>query len=189
MTRVPENDFGADMADGILSRDLITYDPLSETTRKERTSLLGLSMLGVALVKVPLVPEKFSALGIDFAHINQTMFVRLYSLVVSYYVVAFAVYAVSDYVAWRRKEVITAHEYEQQTKDRRASSQVDLDRVLGTPDDVRYENPRNGRLAYRGAAGYWLAFWIARLRAAFEFLFPLGFAAYSVGVLLSYAPK
>lgn len=52
-------------------RDLITYDLLTETTRKERTSLVGLSMLGTALVKVPsLVPEKFSAFGVDCSKVN-----------------------------------------------------------------------------------------------------------------------
>ena len=95
------------MAGDLLSKDLITYDPLSETTRKERTALLGLSILGVALVKVPLVPEKLALLGIEFAKLQQGTFVRLYALVVFYYLIAFGIYAFTDYVAWRRKEVIT----------------------------------------------------------------------------------
>ena len=174
------------MADHLLSKDLITYDPLSETTRKERTSLLGLAMLGVALVKIPLVPKKFSALGVDFADINQARFVQLYALVIGYYVTAFAIYAVSDYVAWRRQEVITLHEYEQQNRERRASASVSLRKA--EPEEAE---PRNASrpLSYRGAAGYWVAFWVARSRAVFEFLMPIAFASYAMWVLLSYTAK
>jgi hypothetical protein len=49
----------------VLTQDLVSYDPLSEVTRKERRALLGLSLLGVALVKVPLIPEKFTKSGSD----------------------------------------------------------------------------------------------------------------------------
>jgi hypothetical protein len=44
----------------VRERDLINYNPLTEITRRERRALLGVSMLGLALVKVPLIPTKFS---------------------------------------------------------------------------------------------------------------------------------
>lgn len=175
------------MAADVLTKDLITYDPLSATTRKERTSLLGLSMLGIALVKVPLVPEKFNALSIEFSHINQGMFVKLYALVVAYYCVAFGIYAFSDYVAWRRQEVILSHEYTAQQKERQANKKVNLDDLLS--ERYSKNGPGSDELCYRGAAGYTLAFLVARLRAAFEFLMPLAFAAYSMSALLRYVPK
>jgi len=76
----------------VLTRDLVLYDPLTETTRKERRVLLGVSALGIALVKVPLVPTKFSALGLEFAPTNQAVLLTLYSLLVAYFLVGFLIY-------------------------------------------------------------------------------------------------
>ena len=181
------------MAD-LLTKDLIAYDPLSETTRKERTALLGLSILGVALVKVPLVPEKFAVFGVDFAKVNQSTFVSLYALVIGYYLVAFAIYAVTDYIAWRRQEVINAHEHTAQSRERDANAKKGpLDSL---DDDIRKEVRRQAGLGlqadhpkYKGAASYSLAFAAARMRATFEFLLPIVFAIYTLVVLLTYVPK
>ncbi len=179
------------MAGDIFERDLITFDPLTETTRKERTSLLGVSMLGVALVKVPLVPEKFSALGVDFSKVNQGTFVKLYAMVVVYYLLAFAIYACTDYLAWRRQEVINLNEYRRKNVERMTAEKKNHDETLDdsielagfAPEEVRKDVP------YSGLASYWLAFRVARLRAVFEFVLPLIFACYTVAVLLSYVPK
>ena len=180
------------MADDLLTKDLIQYDPLSDVTRKERTSLLGLSMLGIALVMVPLVPEKFAALGVEFAKVNQTTFVKLYALVVVYYMVAFTLYALTDFVAWRRREVITATEYDFQRQARAptAPREANLDDLLSPPAlKASARRPVRDTPAYTGAASYWLANTAARVRSAFEFLLPLCFGAYTLYVLLAYAPK
>jgi hypothetical protein len=173
------------MAGDLLSKDLIAYDPLSETTRKERTALLGLSILGVALVKVPLVPEKLALLGIEFAKVQQGTFVRLFALVVLYYLVAFSIYAFTDYVAWRRKEVITLLEYDHQSKERRVSAKADLDALLNE-SSADSKPRRHPEPAYVGFASYWLAFSAARLRAAFEFVLPVVFSLYALGALFLY---
>ncbi|MFS2022812.1 hypothetical protein [Massilia sp. CT11-137] len=168
------------MAYEVLYKDLITYDPLTETTRKERTSLLGVSMLGVALVRVPLVPKKLSVLGIDFSDIHQAEFVKMYALVVIYYVCAFSLYALSDYVAWRRKEVLTLHDYHtQQAEWEAAKTEEEKVRIYGARAEARVN--------YRGVRNYWFAYWIARARAAFEFLMPVGFAAYALSLLYDFA--
>ena len=175
------------MAGDLLSKDLITYDPLSETTRKERTALLGLSILGVALVKVPLVPEKLALLGIEFAKLQQGTFVRLYALVVFYYLIAFGIYAFTDYVAWRRKEVITQSEYKHQDRERKAQGKVDLDALLESKLNERVGmQVRPASPIYVGFASYWLAFKAARVRAVFEFLLPIAFASYALWVLVAY---
>lgn len=175
------------MTGELLTKDLIAYDALSETTRKERTALLGLSMLGVALVKVPLVPEKLALLGIEFAKVQQGTFVRLYALIVAYYLIAFCIYAFTDYVAWRRQEVITHHEYQRQVEERKSTAKVDIDALSSPPILLEPSKPAFDRgMSYRGFASYWLAFWAARVRAAFEFLLPIAFAAYVLGVLLAY---
>jgi hypothetical protein len=175
------------MAGDLLTKDLITYDPLSETTRRERTALLGLSMLGIALVKVPLVPEKLAFLGIEFAKVQQGTFVKLYALVIVYYLFAFCIYAFTDYVAWRRHEVITLAEYDEQRKERQSAAKADLDALLGTPETTtQRKRASHGNPAYVGFASYWLAFGAARARAAFEFLVPILFASYVLVVLLSH---
>ncbi|MDK6077953.1 hypothetical protein [Massilia varians] len=168
------------MPNDILSKDLVTYDPLSETTRKERTSLLGISMLGVALVRIPLVPEKLSLLGIEFSKVNQSEFVKMYALVVIYYMCAFLLYALSDYVAWRRQEAITIHEYYAQKAEWEAEkTEEQLKRIA----DARVD----AKINFRGVRNYWFAFRVARARALFEFLMPLGFAGYTLSLLYSYA--
>jgi hypothetical protein len=173
------------MANDLLTKDLITYDPLSTTTRKERTALLGTSILGVALVKVLLVPEKLAFLGVEFAKIEQEKLVNLYALVVAYYIVAFCIYAFTDYVAWRRQEVINLREYNEQRKERQRGSPLTLDQLIGKPDAQSKRFPHDSP-AYTGFASYWLAFGAARVRAVFEFLLPVCFALYAVAVLLSY---
>jgi hypothetical protein len=173
------------MAGDLLTKDLITYDPLSETTRKERTALLGLSILGVALVKVPLIPEKLALLGIEFAKVQQGTFVRLFALVIVYYIVAFSIYAFTDYVAWRRKEVITLHEYGHQNDERKANNKATLD-LLKKTSPAEFQPNRNIELRYVGFASYWLALGAARLRAVFEFILPIAFALYALTVLMLY---
>lgn len=171
----------------LLTEDLITYDPLSETTRKERTALLGLSVLGIALVKVPLIPEKIAFLGIEFAKIQQSNFIQLYALIVFYYLVAFSIYAFTDYVAWRRREVITLHEYQQLQKERAAKSKGELDALLD--EKIREQvqkKPASLQPAYTGFAAYWLAHGAARARAVFEFILPIVLAIATLFLLLSY---
>ena len=46
-------------------------DPLSEVTRKERRVLLGISALGIVIVKSGLVPSKVTALRIEFSKNDQ----------------------------------------------------------------------------------------------------------------------
>ena len=175
------------MSGDLLTKDLITYDPLSPTTRKERTALLGLSMLGIALVSVPLVPEKLALLGIEFAKVQQGTFVRLYALVIAYYLIAFCIYAFTDYVAWRRQEVITLTEYDLQRLERQAGRSVHDEPLpnMATATKPSKRAPHTNPV-YVGFASYWLAFTSARARAAFEFLLPIGFAVYALWVLFAY---
>lgn len=169
-------------------RDLITYDPLSEVTRKERRALLGLAVLGVALVKVPLVPEKFSALGIDLTLQNQQNFLLLYAMVLVYFLAAFLLYGLADYTAWRRTHVRKHHGYEQRQLQKLSTlPEKTLDALEEGVREREADLLRERDLVYWGFASYHLALAIARLRAAFEFLFPIIFALYAIGVLLVYS--
>lgn len=76
-------------------------DALSNVTRRERQFLLGISLLGIALIKAGLVPSKISGLGIEFQSANQQALLWIVAIVIGYFLVAFVIYAASDYLAWR----------------------------------------------------------------------------------------
>lgn len=76
-------------------------DALSNVTRRERQFLLGISLLGVALIKAGLVPSKISGLGIEFQSANKQAFLSIVALVIAYFLFAFIIYAASDFLAWR----------------------------------------------------------------------------------------
>jgi hypothetical protein len=180
------------MAGDALARDPITYDPLSAITRRERTALLGVSMLGVALVKVPLVPEKFSALGIEFAQVQQQTFVGLYALIVAFYLAAFLIYAATDFVAWQRQDAIMQNERAHELAERR-NQRVKDGPLSGDPREGALAavarvtlHPRISIPTFQGAASDRLAALLAGLRAAFEFALPMAFAGYALYALLTF---
>lgn len=83
-------------------QDLIRLrDPLAEVTRKERRSLLGVSMLGIAIALADLVPTEIAGFGVKLSQSNQSTLMVLVGLVCLYYLLAFCIYAASDYVLWR----------------------------------------------------------------------------------------
>jgi len=71
-------------------------DPLSEVTRKERRAVLGASAIGVVIVKSGLIPSRVSALGIEFNQTDQRALLVALGAVVTYFLIAFVVYGVSD---------------------------------------------------------------------------------------------
>ncbi len=166
-----------------LERDLVSYDPLSEVTRKERTSLLGFSMLGLALVAVPLVPEKFGVFGIEFTKLNQKNFMATYALLIAYYLIAFAIYALTDYVAWRRSEHIRLSAYIRA----QGASEAEISQELRRPPQpAKHWLDQTMNPVYRGFASFAAARVASRARAAFEFGLPIAFGLYVVARLLSF---
>ena len=176
----------------VLESDLVSYDPLSEVTRKERRALLGVSLLGLALVKVPLVPTKLSALGVEFADLNQKTFVVLYSLVVVYFLLAFLIYGLTDLVAWSRIEKIRYSAYKKAEEANTPPPKYKLPSAYGinvtfknkeVPQHFAGDNP-----VYRGIASFRVAMLASRLRAIFEFAVPIGFASYVLVEMYLYVP-
>lgn len=146
-------------------------DPLSDVTRAERKMLLGLSAVGLVIARSGLVPSRISALGIEFDRADQSALLGMLAAVIVYFLVAFVVYATSDFVAWRvafRNAVLSSQrEYEAQSDDQRAAED---------------------RLRQRLRSGHWWAAAsrsVSVTRAVFEFLVPLiigVFAVYSLSV-------
>ncbi len=172
----------------VRERDLVTYDPLSEVTRRERKVLLGVSMLGLALVKVPLIPSKVATFGIEFSELHRQNFTSMFALVVGYFLIAFLVYSISDFIAWRRSEIIRCSAYLQaQEKDPPvppAEMHHQLFAESGRPLKPEALGPCP---AYRGFASWTAAVFASRLRALFEFALPMAFAIYVLEVLLRYS--
>lgn len=83
-------------------KDYLLNDPLSEITRKERRTLLAVSIIGISLIKAGLVPTKITALGIDFDKTNQKAFMLIFLSIVIYFFFAFLLYAAADFLAWKR---------------------------------------------------------------------------------------
>jgi hypothetical protein len=146
-------------------------DPLSEITRKERKVLLAITAIGTVMVKANIVPEKISALGIDFGEINKVILLRSLALVSLYFLVAFFLYAVSDFLAWR----IAIQNY---LLEHTANDNEDIPESFDTRQKVAFYRHRLQRLGC-------LAKPISFIRAVFEFLFPIIFAIYAIIVLFT----
>lgn len=80
-------------------------DPLSEVTRKERKSLLGSCVVGLAIVIGRLVPEKIQAFGITVSSSQERSLLYLLAAVLLYFLLAFGVYAWAD--LQRRKTIFS----------------------------------------------------------------------------------
>ena len=76
-------------------------DPLSEVTRAERKTLLLVSAIGIVMELTGLVPSKITTFGVEFSEADQDLLLGLFGGVVIYFLVAFLVYAWSDFLAWR----------------------------------------------------------------------------------------
>ena len=157
-------------------------DPLSDVTRKERRLLLGVSVIGIALVKIGLVPSKISAFGIDFTPVNQKSLVYLFAVIVIYFLAAFIIYSASDFIAWRlafraaleeilrkriaaRKNLIGLRPVDEESRE--------LEKMLN-------ERLRNERVVFA------LSGPVSVIRALFEFLLPITAGLYTILSLILY---
>jgi hypothetical protein len=157
------------MAESKRPSEIRLQDPLSDVTRAERKTLLGLSAVGLVIARSGLVPSRISALGIEFDRADQSALLGMLAAVVVYFLVAFVIYATSDLVAWRiafRNAVLTSQrEYAAQTDDQRAA------------EDLLRRRLRTGHW-WAGASRS-----VSVIRAMFEFVVPLivgVFAVYSL---------
>jgi len=160
-------------------------DPLSDVTRKERRLLLGVSVIGIALVKIGLIPSKISAFGIDFTPVNQKALVYLFAIIVIYFFVAFVIYSISDFIAWRLAFRSAVEEYLKKEIDRRkkylkprgieVDEEEELDKEL-----IKYFG--------RGRMIFVLSKPASIIRVVFEFLLPIIAGLYTILSLILYKP-
>lgn len=93
-------------------QQVLLKDPLSEETRKERRNLLGVSTLGIVMVKSGLIPSKISALGIEFSQADQTVLLYALAVITIYFLLAFIFYALSDFMNYRVETYISGVKYQ-----------------------------------------------------------------------------
>lgn len=154
-------------------RNVMLRDPLSTVTRKERQYLLGVSILGITLVKTGLVPSKISALGIEFAKTDQQSLMTIIGLVTLYFLGAFVIYAASDFLAWRLAFIESVRKVLAERRKQRKLSE----------DQIRDEEEHMyGYMAQRRVV-FALSGPVSIIRALFEFGLPLFVGIYAVFTL------
>lgn len=149
-------------------------DPLSIVTRKQRQLLLLASLLGLTLVKTGIVPSKISGLGIEFQSADQRAILLIVALIVSYFLVAFTIYAASDFLAWKvsiSKQVIekTIADYEEDLRNDVSEPEI---------DEYRYEMYEKIEIYIK------LITPTSIFRAFFDFALPIFFGGYSLFLLV-----
>jgi hypothetical protein len=145
-------------------------DPLSAIARAERRNLLLAATLAILIAHVNLVPTRMSALGLEFAPPAQASFLVVTALVVGYFMLAFATYAVADLFVWRKRYYDYLAAMERESKDWTLQDQIEHDEVhanLPTIDWYYEWSPR-----------------VANVRMLFEFVLPLLVGAYAVSALM-----
>lgn len=144
-------------------------DPLSLITRIERRNLLLASTAGILVAKAGLLPTQISALGISLSVSNQSAFIVVMALTVTYFVFAFLLYGIADFFVWRKK-------YQDYLEH------VDAYMESWSQEDQRYYDERRERVPeigwlYRGAKP------IAFIRAFFEHCLPVFIGLYAAIIL------
>ncbi len=154
--------------------EVTLLDPLSNVTRAERRSLLAVSAVALATRYAGLVPTKISALGIEFQQADQQRLLWSLAGLVAYFLLAFAAYALSDFVAWKLR--YNEH-FDRMVEDGRERRQrIERLPILerGIHDVIREDYSRWARVAPPVSVG----------RSAVDFVLPLAVAVWAIVVLV-----
>ena len=144
-------------------------DPLSEVTRKERRALLGVSVLSLFISKAGMMPSEITALGVKLGQTDQHAFLNGMSLVVGYFLVAFILYGLSDFIAWKISFNESCKEVYRQTFGSKL-------------------HPNSAHDIYKDWVPLWpnhLAPSLSVVRILFEFLLPVAVGGYTILSLVS----
>jgi hypothetical protein len=150
--------------------ELYNFDPLSDVTRKERRTLILVTLIALAVSKLGLYPTEISALGINFTDsaINVNLLIPLYfRYVIAYLLLTFAVYAASDFI---RSWVVRY-----QTNFDAAVSSWKEPLKLTEEGEKKFQEQKLNHPPFRGVRKP-----IFLIRGTLEFIFPIVFAAYGL---------
>lgn len=167
----------SDPKEPITTYDVFIRDPLSENARKDRRSLLALSLAGITIVKAGFIPTKIEALGIIFQPSNQSALLWILGLTTLYYLLSFMVCAAADFLSWRLSYIKALREELVAVSEDFSMSAGDF----SAEQDFRKREVTPRRWVFTSARV------MGVLRPLFEFGFPLALGCYATVVLFSNA--
>lgn len=177
-SRVKPN-HGYFLIDPIDRRPILTKDPLSEATRRERKALLGLSLLAIVIMKANLIPSELSAFGLTIDNVRREWLIISVAALVGYFLIAFMAYAFSDFLGWRMSfwETVRERAIERAKLEREIAEGADEDE----PSEVLDECDRHQRALTEGAIPTSL------IRALIDFILPIMVGVVALTVLILFA--
>jgi hypothetical protein len=147
-------------------------DPLSNVTRKERKFLLGISVICITIVKANIFPSKISVLGVEFQQTDQESLLWILGLITLYFLIAFIIYAASDFISWRISFFKAMSSYMRERFD----SEIQ--------DDPTYKRLHEYEIEFSQRLYTRIVFLftgpVAIFRAIFEFLLPVLVSVYAI---------
>lgn len=81
-------------------QELLRTDPFGELSRKDRTMLLLISIVTIAISRAGLVPTKIVGFGIEFANIDRSAILWLLAASVLYFLITFLSHALPEFTSW-----------------------------------------------------------------------------------------
>ncbi len=139
----------------------MNHDPLAEVTRKERKWLLGISLIAV-LVGRGIHPQEITAFGLKAKDIPEDLFPTILLLLTGYFLLAFFLYGVHDFIARTDKQI--EEEYERRNGESEGRSQF----------------PWHGNSSKR----YVIRRIISLLRDAFDLILPIVVGVYAISAVI-----
>jgi hypothetical protein len=156
---------------------LFLQDPISAGTRRERTCLLLAATVGIFFAHTGLVPQEISVLGIKFAAKERLAWWLILALIVFYFLFAFGLYCVTDYVSWLRtaRDDLFRQEYARLSPPHTAPTKPTLGTHAAVAEKVgdQYATPR-----FLIESRLW------NIRCAFDLLLPVAIGIYAMAALL-----
>lgn len=126
-----------------------------------------------------MLPTEIQALGIKFASSDQRALLNVFAIVIGYFLVAFVLYASSDFLAWR----LAIREAIREASKRRRSMDADAEAL---ERQIHEEVARSYPLLN---VRFNLISLVSSARAACEFVLPCIVGGVAIGILLAtYAP-
>jgi hypothetical protein len=172
---MPERPFVSEAPSTVRPFEYFLRDPLGDTARKERRSLLVTALVTIVLGGGGrAVPTKLSVAGLDIALSDNRTLMAFLAVVLVYFTIAFAIYAWSDYSLWyyglrQAKSAFKPDMVEVEHVDR-PSRKTRLHRIpLDDRDAWVIQQNRAAQYAFQ-------------LRASIDSLVPLMLAVFALGV-------
>lgn len=159
-------------------------DPLKEVTRKERRTLLAVSSAALIVAKTGFMPGKIESIGIDFPPSDKPTLLLIFAGVIAYLLLAFVVYAASDFIVWQRSyhELVDRLSFENAERRYKAEQEGATNVIMGI--EAMDERKEAWKTGLRKAIAP-----TSVVRALVEFLLPIAIGLFAVVSLLLGAAK